>query len=78
MKQITSRNRFGFTFQDVEMEFPAKNPVYLARILAGMVGEGMLCKITRDIYHVIPFHADPETYVPDGLQVAKSKSYTVL
>ncbi|MFH0757125.1 MAG: hypothetical protein V2B15_07560 [Bacteroidota bacterium] len=71
MKQFSSRNTFGFTFQDVAMEFPEKNPVHLARILAGMVDEGMLCKITRDIYHVIPLHADPETYVPDGLQVAK-------
>ncbi|MFO7934620.1 MAG: type IV toxin-antitoxin system AbiEi family antitoxin [Bacteroidales bacterium] len=52
-------------------EFPEKNPVYLARILADMVEEGMLCKIARDIYHIIPLNADPATYVPDGLQVAK-------
>ena len=71
IKQFSSRNRFGFTFQDVVKEFPEKNPVHLARILAAMVEEGMLCKITRDNYHIIPYHADPETYVPDGLQVAK-------
>jgi len=61
----------GFTFKDVAMEFPEKNPVHLARILAGMVDKGMLCKITRDNYHIIPLNADPKTYVPDGLQVAK-------
>jgi len=71
IKQFARRNTFGFTFQEVLKEFPEKNPVHLARVLAGMVEEGMLFKITRDNYHIIPFNADPETYVPDGLQVAK-------
>jgi len=31
----------------------------------------MLCKITRDNYHIIPLNADPETYAPGGHQVAK-------
>jgi len=61
----------GFRSQDVVREFPEKNPVYLASMLAGMVDKGMLCKIARDNYHIIPLNADPETYVPDGLQVAK-------
>jgi len=60
-----------FTFQDVAKEFPEKNPVHLARILTGMVDAGMLHKITWDKYHIIPLNADPETYVPDGLLVAK-------
>jgi len=71
IKQFSSRNMFGFTFQDVAREFPEKNRVHLARILADMVDKGMLCKITRDNYHIIPFNADPETYVPDRHQVAK-------
>jgi predicted transcriptional regulator of viral defense system len=62
---------FGFTFQDVAREFPEKNRVHLARILADMVDKGMLCKITRDNYHIIPFNTDPDTYVPDRHQVAK-------
>lgn len=62
---------FGFTFQDVARVFPEKNRVHLVRILAEMVNKGMLCKITRDNYHIIPINADPETYVPDGHQVAK-------
>lgn len=64
-------NRYGFTFQDVAKEFPEKNRVYLARILADMVKIGMLCKVSRDIYHIIPPQADPESYVPDAHQVAK-------
>ncbi len=71
IKLFSSRNMFGFTFQDVTRAFPEKNPVYLAKILAEMVNKGMLCKITWGIYHIIPVNADPETYVPDGHQVAK-------
>ena len=71
IKQFSRRNVFGFRFQDVVKEFPEKHPVYLARILADMVDTGMLCKVTRNIYHIIPFNTDPETYVPDGHQFAK-------
>ncbi len=66
IKQFSSSNMFGFTFQDVAREFPGKNRVYLARILAEMVDKGMLCKIARGNYHIIPFNADPET--PDAHQ----------
>ncbi|MCP4313153.1 MAG: hypothetical protein GY790_17985 [Bacteroidetes bacterium] len=43
----------------------------MSRILADMVDKGMLCKITRGNYHIIPFNADPDTYVPDRHQVSK-------
>jgi predicted transcriptional regulator of viral defense system len=71
IKRFSGKNMFGFRFQDVVREFLGKNPVPLARILADMVDKGMLCKITRDNYHMIPLNADSKTYVPDGLQVAK-------
>ncbi len=50
---------FGFTLQDVAREFPEKNHVHLVRILADMVDKGMLFKIARGNYHIIPFNADP-------------------
>jgi predicted transcriptional regulator of viral defense system len=71
LKQFASRNSFGFRFQDVVREFPEKNRDYLSRVLADMVDMGMLCKITRDNYHIVPFNADAETYSPDVHQVAK-------
>ena len=71
IKQFSRRNVFGFRFQDVVKEFPEKHRVYLARILADMVDKGMLCKVTRNIYHIMPFNTDPETYVPDRNQVVK-------
>jgi len=71
IQQFSRRNMFGFTFQDVVREFPGKNRIHLARILADMVENGMLCKIARNNYHIIPLQADPKAYVPDGHQVAK-------
>ena len=71
LKRFASRNSFGFTFQDVVKEFPEKNRVNLSRILADMVKKGMLCKITRDNYHIVPFNANAETYYPEAHQVAK-------
>ncbi len=62
---------FGFTFQDVTREFPEMNRVYLARILAEMVDKGMLFKIARGNYHIIPFNADPETHVPEWHKVSE-------
>jgi len=71
IKQFSSRNKFVFTIQDVKREFQEKNRVHLARILKDMVDKGMLCKIPRGNYHIIPINADPDTYVPDRHQVAK-------
>jgi predicted transcriptional regulator of viral defense system len=71
IKKFSGKNILGFSPQDVSREFPDKNPAYLARILSDMVDLGMLCKISRGIYHIIPSNADPETYVPAGHQVAK-------
>lgn len=72
IKRFSLRKKFYFTSQDVALEFPETNRDYLFRILANMVGWGMLCKITRNNYHIIPLTADPETYVPDGHLVVKS------
>ena len=71
IKRFLSKNSFGFSFQDVVRDFPGKDPSHLARTLTDMVGKGMLSKITRDTYLIIPPQADPETYVPDKFQLVK-------
>ncbi len=49
-----SRNMFGFTFQDVAREFPAKNRVHQARILAKMV-ERRICYVKYPVTITILF-----------------------
>jgi hypothetical protein len=29
-----------------------------------MVGKGMLIKLNRDLYHIVPSNADANTYIP--------------
>lgn len=72
IKKFARKNMFSFTLQDVEREFLEKNHIFLRRVLADLVDKGMLYKITPDNYHIIPLHADPETYIPDSHQVAKN------
>ena len=71
IRQFSNRNMLGYTFLEVSRAFLEKNCVHLARILAEMVDKGMLYRIPWDKFHIIPFNADSETYVPDGYQVAK-------
>lgn len=71
LRHFSTKRRFGFSSGDVVKAFPERSPAYLARLLHSMVDEGILCRIARDIYHIVPFTVDPKTYVPDGLQVAK-------
>ncbi len=58
IRQLSGKNSFGFTFQDVVREFPDVNPVYLPRFLSEMVRKGILKKISRNNYHMIPFNAE--------------------
>jgi predicted transcriptional regulator of viral defense system len=71
IKHFSRKNVRGFSLQDVMSEFPGINRVYLNRVLAEMVDQGMLGKIARNLYHIIPLNADPDTYVPNRYQVAK-------
>ena len=71
IKQFSSKNIYGFRTQDVVREFPEKHPAHLTKLLIKMLEEGMLCKLARDHYHIIPAKEDPETYIPDSNQVAK-------
>ena len=71
IKLFSSKNIYGFRTQDVVREFPEKHPAHLTKLLKKMLEEGMLCKLARDHYHIIPAKEDPETYIPDSNQVAK-------
>lgn len=68
IKLFSGRNTFGFTFQDVYNEFPKMKRVQLAWSLEDMVRTGMLGKIARNKYYLIPYGEDPVSYVPDWRQ----------
>lgn len=71
IKLFSCKNLYAFEIRDVLNEFPEENPGSLAKILTEMVKQGMLSKITRNIYHIIPLNELPESYVPGRFQVVK-------
>jgi predicted transcriptional regulator of viral defense system len=71
IREFLGKNKLGFVTQEVKQEFPERNELYLARLLAEMVREGMLLKVAPHTYLIIPFQADSESYVPNGHLAAK-------
>ena len=71
IKKFSGADQDCFTFQDVLLEYPDANRIYLSRVLAGMVEKGMLIKLNRNLYHIVPSSADPSNYIPDWHLVAK-------
>ena len=72
IKKFSGKNKSFFSYNDVIAEYPEKDRSYLSKVLAAMVNAGMLLKLRRNLYHIIPLRADPQTYSPDSRLVAKS------
>lgn len=81
IKKFSAENKNCFSYGDVLVEYPDKDRSYLSKVLAAMVNTGMLMKLSRNLYCIIPLSADPETYSPDSSLVArcimKGKEYYI-
>ena len=81
IKQFSISNRNCFRYKEVVSAYPEKDPSHLSKVLAEMVRKGMLMKLTRDLYHIIPLSENPETFSPDSRLVArylmKGKEYYI-
>jgi predicted transcriptional regulator of viral defense system len=64
MKRFSTENKHCFSYRDVLEEYPDKDGSYLSKFLTAMVNTGMLMKLLRDLYCIIPLSADPESYPP--------------
>ncbi len=71
IKKFSGYDQDCFTFQDVLLEYPNVNKIYLSRVLSRMVEKGILIKLGRNLYYIVPPSADPQTYVPDWHLVAR-------
>lgn len=71
LNRLACINRMGFSFQDLVKEFPDNNPQHLRRVLSKMIEDGMIKRIMRNRYHIVPLQPDRDNYVPDPFQVAK-------
>jgi len=71
IKRFSGIDQDCFTFQDVVREYPNTHKVQLSKILSGMVEKGMLIKLNRNLYHIVPANMDAESYIPDWHLVSK-------
>jgi len=71
IKRFSSNDRDCFTYKDVVIEYPDTDKIYLSKVLSGMVKKGMLIKLNRNLYHIVPSSADANKYIPDWHLVAK-------
>lgn len=71
IKTFSIKKKGCFSYQDVLKEFPGRDPSYLSKTLTDMVRKGMLLKLSRDVYHIIPLSADPQSYSPDTRLIAR-------
>ena len=81
IKKFSAKNKNCFRYKDVIAEFPDKDRSHLSKVLASMVSMGMLMKLYRDLYCIIPLSTNPETFSPDSRLVArcimKGKGYYI-
>lgn len=71
IKRFSGNNQDCFTYQDVLEEYSNTDKIYIAKVLSGMVEKGMLIKLCRNLYHIVPISADADNYIPDWHLVAK-------
>lgn len=71
-KKFSAENKSFFSYSEVCAEYPDKDRSYLSKVLAAMVRAGMLLKIHRNVYLLVPLNADHKTYSPDSRLIAKS------
>ena len=71
IKKFSMEDYDCFSFQDAEQKFPNMKRRILLDVLSQMVSKGMLIKLSKGLYHIVPPSADPKDYIPDWHLVAK-------
>ena len=71
IRRFSGNDQVCFTFQDVVAEYPESDKIYLSKVLSAMLGKGMLIKLIRNVYHIVPSSEVVNTYIPDWHLVAK-------
>jgi len=71
IKRFSGNDQDCFNFQDVVSEYADADRTYLSKVLSAMVEKGMLIKLSRNLYHIVPSSEDANTYIPDWHLVAK-------
>lgn len=72
LKSFSGDEQECFTYSDVIEKFPGTDNYYISRVLSAMVEKGMLIKLKRNLYYIVPTNANAENYLPDWHIIAKN------
>ena len=59
-----------FAYADAVEALPQSSDSALKELLSDMVKRGLLMRLKKGLYHIIPFEKDPESYMPDWHLIA--------
>lgn len=68
---FASNDQHCFTYKDARNKFPTYDKFYLSRTLSSMVDSGMLLKLKKGMYYIIPDYVNAKDYMPDWHLIAK-------
>ncbi|MFT6747494.1 MAG: putative transcriptional regulator of viral defense system [Glaciecola sp.] len=70
-KLFSSAGDEVFTYHNVLDEFQDLSSKHITKVLTQMIEKGMLLRLKRNLYTIIPTYADASNYIPDWHLVAK-------
>jgi predicted transcriptional regulator of viral defense system len=68
---FASNDQHCFTYQEAKVKFPKYDKFYLNRTLSSMVDSGLLLKLKKGMYYIIPDYVNAKEYMPDWHLIAK-------
>lgn len=71
IKQFSCKETLCFSFEDVIAEYPSKDKNYITKVLSRMVTNGLLTRLKKGLYHIVPLNQDANSFIPDWHLVAK-------
>ena len=71
IKRFSGEEMTCFSFEDVLDNYPDRDKGYLTKVLFQMVKEGLLIRLKKGLYHIVPLNEDAEYFMPDWHLVAK-------
>lgn len=71
IKKFSSEEAPCFSFEDVTVLYPDRDKGYLAKVLSKMVAEGIIIRLKKGLYHIIPLNESKDHFIPDWHLVAK-------
>lgn len=74
-------DKYNFTFQEAVVALPESNVGAIKQLLSDMTKRGLLLRLRKGMYQIIPYEQDASNYIPDwhlaAASLVKSTSYYI-